>query len=134
MFRALIDRVQGLQRSIDPVFGTLAARGRDAPWEGSVHCGPTGSSVDVLLDAGPSGPTSAQRRYFSDFSDRYDGLLQAIQKLLPVDGSGYQLVCIDFQSPDPFSGRVELTYERARDGDLQSITIRGWRPELFIPE
>lgn len=134
MLRVLLDRLQGVQRTTDPVFGALKAQGPKAPWEGSVNFAPTRNTVDVLLDAGPAGPTSTQRRYLSELSGRYETLFQEIQKLLPGDASGYELVCIDFQSHDPFSGRVELTYERTSDHDLQFISITGWHPELFTLE
>ena len=141
MIRQFLDRLKGVQRISDPVFGPLARRGANGLLEGIMHFPPTGESVELLIDSSTGVPTAHQHQYWLELQQRYAELLPEIRTSLRLDptdlgdsraAGDFRLVVIDLQSDDPFSGDVELTYEFG--GDIRSVALRGWQPTEAIPE
>ena len=138
MLRKFIDRLKGVQDISDPTFGSLRRVGPNGLLEGVAHFPPTGERVDLLVDSSTGLPTASQQAYWLELQKQYAAILPDILISLGAEQSGsgavgeFRLVVIDLQSDDPFSGDVELTYERG--DDVRSVALSGWRPRAVNTE
>lgn len=128
-----LDRLRGIRTAEDPTFGTLRTLGRGGVWEGAVPFAPTGEKVDLLLDAGPSGPGEPQRRFLTELARRYHALLPAVMETIhaaaTTEPRDLRLVVIDIPAAAAEPGRCELTYE-SESGALFSVELNDWSPRV----
>lgn len=132
MFRNLIDRVRGVRRVSDPVFGELQYYARGRVWEGSVRFAPTGRRIDVSLEAGPGGPTEAQRTMHVEFINRYGKMESSLLDAIRVHDShapdGLTLVAVELPARDADDGHLELTFESPTRGPIYCVELSRWSP------
>lgn len=133
----LLDRLRGVRTIHDPALGMLRTVGDAGVWEGAVPFAPTGEQVELMLDAGPGGPTAEQQRFPAELARRYAALLPEVERVLraaaAADPSDVRLVVIDIPETGADTGCCELTYE-SKAGDLYSIQITAWAPRVIEPE
>jgi hypothetical protein len=137
MLASLFARIRPL-RIVDAVFGSLRFQ-RVGFWEGRVTFAPTQSEVEVLLDGNRSGPTEAQRLFFTELSARFRGILPTLVKTMREELASYQgpprqgqaesfsLVCIGLPADVSASSSCELSFEDAA-GFHYTVPVRGWAP------
>ncbi len=138
MLAKLLARFRPL-RTEDPVFGPLRFQ-RVGTWEGHVQFAPTQSAVEILLDGGLSGPTEAQRHFFSELSARYPSLTPILrealtrrfaaipERSLEASAEAFTLVCIGLPE-DPYSSSPsELSFEGSASHLHFTVALSGWSP------
>jgi hypothetical protein len=66
----------------DPLFGALVRFPAAGLWAGAVAFAPHGREIEILIEAGASGPGDAQRAFFNELSARWPDVQNAIGGIL----------------------------------------------------
>lgn len=101
---------------VHPVYGRIVYQGNDT-WEfGRMYFEPTKKEVDLLIDAGPEGPSDAHASYLTELSTRWPSLRSAWEPLLKQALANW--------IPTPNQGDIWSRVE------VESLTIhRGIKPD-----
>jgi len=66
----------------DPLFGTLIYFPMTKTWSGKIQFAPLDREIEILIDAGDSGPTESHREFFRTLVTRWPEIQNAIGDIL----------------------------------------------------
>lgn len=125
----------------DPVFGRLRFQRAADFWEGFVDFAPTGSRIEVLIDAGADGPDEDQRQTLDELCARYQDVAgparQTIVRELALrhernvsDPAEFRLklVCLNFPKSPDAGGTCDLSFDDETSGWHYTVRLRNWQP------
>jgi hypothetical protein len=127
---SIVERLLGIRRMVDPVFGRLVFRKMGPYWEGKASFAPAAHPAEVCVDADKRGPTEAQRGAFRRFMDGYPaffaGLLARADRGDPsVDGM--TPIWIDVPE-NAAEGTFEVMYASPDRARHVAVRLSGWNP------
>ena len=66
----------------DPFFGTLVYFPSAGIWSGAIRFAPVGRDLEILIEAGASGPGETHRAFFNELATRWPEIQTAIAEIL----------------------------------------------------
>jgi hypothetical protein len=132
----------------DPVFGALVCFPATELWAGAVRFAPAGRDIEIVIEAGASGPDKTQRAFFNELSARWPGIQDAIGGILfpPIkkwakrdfDESNpwgyFDLRGVRIPSPAALadeSAEWAVSYWCASVKHHFDVQMRGWNPDAL---
>jgi hypothetical protein len=114
------------QTILDPELGSLVLRG--ACWDGAIPFPNAEGSAVIMFQAGsqPTPVAECHRRLVLEVRARATEITARIAgSLTPPDTRTWEIVVIDIQGSTCEEPQLELTLERAEDGEIRSVAVRG---------
>jgi hypothetical protein len=124
----------------DPFFGSLRGQGHGV-WEGKRRFAPLGAEIEVIIDAGESGPGEGEREFFRQLEAKYPELEPRIAGLLereiarwegkPLAGrvwDEFAIESIEVPRSGPADPEWEIVYPSKSTEHYFCVPMRGWEP------